>query len=64
MKRTISRRAGLLAIALILATILAGPTAIFAQEPVSSEQPPVLTATMKALLADQQPAWDLSLIHI
>ena len=58
MKRTISRRAGLLAIALILATILAGPTAIFAQEPVSSEQPPVLTATMKALLADQQPAWD------
>ena len=56
MKRSAPQRFRLLAVLIILATIISSQSAVFAQETVTDKQPPVLTNTMKALLADQQPA--------
>lgn len=56
MKRSAPQRFRLLAALIMLATMIGGQTAVFAQEAVTNEQPPVLTKTMQALLADQQPA--------
>lgn len=58
MKRTNTRRARLLAVTLLLVSMLTSQTAVFAQEPARNDDPPVLTRTMKAMLADQQPAWE------
>ena len=44
------------AIALLIGLVMAGQPAAYAQEPAQGDSPPVLTETMKALLADQQPA--------
>ncbi|MCB9152996.1 MAG: choice-of-anchor B family protein [Caldilineae bacterium] len=58
MKRPTTKMFRLFAVFIILATLVGSQMVVFAQEPGEDERPPVLTATMKALLADQQSAWD------